>query len=264
MTAAEEVHLGTAVRTWLDWPDGADAAPPRIQRAGRRARERMINANLRLVAHVVGRYKPRLRGGMAFEDLLQEGVLGLARAAEKFDPASGYKLSTYATWWIRQSAGRAVDVYDSTVRLPADVCQLVRRWHYKPAEQSFEEFAAEQGRSPEWVRERLEQAAAVMSLASLDAPLQGKHGDIGLLGESIAAPEVDPLGNFDQALAIIALEAALPEDLEMVERSAVMGVRLSDFKEELGITLGGARQRLAKAKGRLAAVAGPEIRELVA
>ena len=97
MTAAEELHLGTLVRDWLDTPE-----PTKRQiRAGLRARDRMIQSNLRMVISLMAKYIAALSrdASLSREDLLQEGVIGLARGVEKFDPSRGYKFSTYGYWW---------------------------------------------------------------------------------------------------------------------------------------------------------------------
>ena len=117
---AEEVHLGGLVRAWQDHPAGPAGAPPAIRRQGLRARDRIVRCNLRLVAHITDR--ARRRGGvrlLELEDALQVGAIGLQRAAERFDPARGYKFSTYAFWWIRQSIARESEVVGSTIRLPS-------------------------------------------------------------------------------------------------------------------------------------------------
>ena len=121
LAPAEELHLGGLVRAWMDWEPTADEAPPAVRRRGLRARDRMVSANLRLVAHVTRVMRPGL--GISITDadhldLLQAGAIGLMRGVEKFDPARGYKLSTYAYWWIRQGLSRHVDSSSRTIRLP--------------------------------------------------------------------------------------------------------------------------------------------------
>ena len=123
LTPAGELHLGALVREWQDWAGGPAEAPPAVARRGLKARDRIVQSNLRLVAHIVDRY-PR-PPQLSFEDALQAGAVGLVRAAEKFDPARGYKFSTYAYWWIKQAIGREDD-HSSTIRLPSNVAAAAR------------------------------------------------------------------------------------------------------------------------------------------
>ena len=101
LTAADEVHLAK-----------------RIEKGDAAAKERMINSNLRLVVSIAKRYQGH---DVPLLDLIQEGVIGLNRAAEKFDWRKGYKFSTYATWWIRQACQRAVANQSKTIRIPVHV-----------------------------------------------------------------------------------------------------------------------------------------------
>ena len=101
----------------------------RIERGDLDAKAHMIEANLRLVVHVAKRYRRDREGdgALSFLDLIQEGTLGLVRAAEKFDHRKGFKFSTYATWWIRQSIARAIADKGRTVRLPVHVVDQVNK-----------------------------------------------------------------------------------------------------------------------------------------
>ena len=164
----------------------------RIERGDAAAKERMINCNLRLVVHNARKYQGQ---GVSLGDLVQEGVLGLNRAVEKFDWRRGFKFSTYATWWIRQACQRAVANQSKTIRIPVHVDE--RRKKLNRARQRFE---AAQGReptqaeladvtemSPLHVQEALE---AVEASVSLNQPL---GDDAAELGELFSDPEsLDP------------------------------------------------------------------------
>jgi RNA polymerase primary sigma factor len=95
-----------------------------IALGNRKAKERLVECNMRLVVSIAKAYRS---SGIPFEDLVQEGAIGLMTAAERFDPARGYRFSTYATQWIRQSIGRAVDNKAKSIRLPAHVSESLRK-----------------------------------------------------------------------------------------------------------------------------------------
>lgn len=95
-----------------------------IALGNRKAKERLVESNMRLVVSIAKAYRS---SGIPFEDLVQEGAIGLMTAAERFDPARGYRFSTYATQWIRQSIGRAVDNKSKSIRLPAHVSESLRK-----------------------------------------------------------------------------------------------------------------------------------------
>ncbi len=107
LTAAQEVKLAK-----------------RIERGDRRAKQEMVEANLRLVVSIAKKYR---RQGLPFFDLIQEGTIGLVRAVEKFDHRRGFKFSTYATWWIRQAVTRALADKARTIRLPVNVVEKLHR-----------------------------------------------------------------------------------------------------------------------------------------
>lgn len=135
LTATEEILCGRRVQAMMrlleDKPKGPyTTQEQRTLRFGRRAKERMISANLRLVAHVAKR-STHLAQTMTFMDIVQEGSIGLIRSVEKFDPERGYKFSTYAYWWIRQGISRSIQKQDRVMRLPVnhlDSLTKLRKW----------------------------------------------------------------------------------------------------------------------------------------
>ena len=129
LTPAEEIELGNQVQKMMILTEDGQlneknqeftTKQKRTIKIGRRAKERMMKANLRLVVSVAKKYQGK---GLELLDLVQEGSLGLERAVEKFDPTRGYKFSTYAFWWIRQSMTRAIACQSRTIRLPVHLSE---------------------------------------------------------------------------------------------------------------------------------------------
>jgi len=250
LTAAEEVALAK-----------------RIERGDRAAKERMINSNLRLVVSIAKRYQG---SGMHLGDLIQEGVIGLNRAVEKFDWRRGYKFSTYATWWIRQACQRAVSNQSATIRVPTHVherkVKLARaRQRLQVAtgeDPTLEELAQATGLELRYVEEAL---GAVEASVSLNQSV-GSDGD-GEFGDLFADPNAeDPAEEAADALRRSSVRDAVRRLPERERR--VLELRFgfdgeSTSLEQIGRELGMSRERVRQVERDALARLKDELAEVV-
>jgi len=209
LTYEEQIILGRAVQAWMADKESNNPCP-RIGRRGKRAMDRMVSANLRLVVSIA-RLFAHPAHGLSQMDLIQAGNLGLIRGVEKFDPERGYRCSTYFYWWIRQGITREIENVGRTIRIPS-----TRNGTIAKARKVAAALAAQLGRAPS----RAELAAALemtpadidlvliqsLPCRSLDADLLG--GDDTQFGDLLATPappEDDP-----EVAELYARLAALP------------------------------------------------------
>ena len=235
------------------------ALAKRIERGDVQAKERMINSNLRLVVSIAKRYRGH---GVSFGDLIQEGVIGLNRAVEKFDWRKGFKFSTYATWWIRQACQRAISNQGRTIRVPAHVherriklARLGRQFEIEHGREPTEQELAEMSGYEE--QHVVEALSAVEASVSLNQAV-GDDGD-GELGDLFADPDaVDPSEEAGDVMRQLAVQKALHELPERERRLLELRFgfdgeqhSLDAIARELGVSRERARQLERQALGRL-------------
>ena len=238
LTADEELEL--AQRT----ADGDESA-----------KERLIEANLRLVVSIAKRYTGR---GMSFLDLVQEGNLGLIKGVEKFDYTKGYKLSTYATWWIRQSVTRALADQARTIRVPVHMVETINKMSkmqrkltlelgYEP---SVAELSEALGMSEDKVMEIMQIAREP---ASLETPI-GEEDDSNL-GDFVADGNVvTPEGNVESVMLREHIDALLGDLKERERQVIILRFGLEDGHprtlEEVGKAFNVTRERIRQIEAK--------------